>query len=80
MNSLGNGAQQGPVATEEALWTAKDVARFLRVGRNRPYEMANSGELPCIRFGSTVRFHPAKVRAFLDTRQATVLPLNRRGP
>ena len=52
--------------TEHALWTAADVARFLRVGRNRPYELAERGELPCIHIGPRLRFDPAKVREFLE--------------
>jgi excisionase family DNA binding protein len=54
------------IRTEDALWTAADVARFLRVGRNRPYELAERGELPCIRIGQRLRFDPAKVREFLE--------------
>lgn len=66
----------GAIATEDALWTAADVARFLRVGRNRPYELAERGELPCIRIGQRLRFDPAKVREFLE-RQSHGLHLRR---
>lgn len=57
---------QPPMPGEHALWTATDVARFLRVGRNRPYELAERGELPCIRIGQRLRFDPSRVRDFLE--------------
>jgi hypothetical protein len=75
-SSLGNSQRATP--TEHALWTAADVARFLRVGRNRPYELAERGEPCCIRIGQRLRFDPAKVREFLD-RQARGVHLRRGG-
>ena len=67
---------QARVPTEYGLWTAADVARFLRVGRNRPYELAERGELPCIRIGQRLRFDPSKVREFFE-RQTQGLHLRR---
>src|SRR5438105_194007 len=59
-------AASDSLRAEPTLWTAADVARFLRVGRNRPYELAERGELACIRIGQRLRFDPAKVREFLE--------------
>lgn len=69
---------QSSLPAEPALWTAADVARFLRVGRNRPYELVERGELACIRIGQRLRFDPAKVREFLE-RQTTGVQLRRGG-
>jgi len=35
----------------EALWTANDVAAFLRVSRSWVYHRSESGDLPCLRVG-----------------------------
>ncbi|HWC74155.1 MAG TPA: helix-turn-helix domain-containing protein [Gemmatimonadales bacterium] len=66
------------VVGAEVLWTAADVARFLRVGRNRPYELVERGHLSCIWIGQRLRFDPAKVREFLE-RQSETLHLRRGG-
>jgi len=65
----------------EQLLTPADLARILRCGRNRPYDLAASGALPCVRLGASIRFRPEDVRAFLagaSPRPAPVLPLDRR--
>ena len=61
------------------LWTAQEVAAFLRVGRNAPYEMADRGELPFIRVGQRLRFDPAKVREYLERQSSGAPPLRRGG-
>jgi excisionase family DNA binding protein len=48
----------------ESLWTANDVATFLRVSRSWVYHRAEAGELPCLRIGGLVRFDPEAIRAF----------------
>lgn len=58
------------VLPAESLWTWRDVAAFLRIGRNAVYEMAANGDLPSLRVGSRVRFEPAEVRAWLDRQRA----------
>jgi len=57
------------------LWTWRDVAAFLRIGRNAVYEMAANGDLPSLRIGSRVRFEPAEVRAWLDRQRAPGTPV-----
>jgi hypothetical protein len=51
-------------ATCEALWTAADVAGFLRVSRSWVYLHAEAGDFPCLRFAGVVRFDPAAIRAY----------------
>ena len=56
----------GSYENEEAqrLWTAKDVAEFLRVSRSWVYHRASAGELPCLQIGPLIRFEPGKIKAY----------------
>lgn len=66
------------VLPAESLWTWREVAAFLRIGRNAVYDLAARGELPSLRVGSRIRFVPAEVRAWLERQRgpdAPVLPL-----
>jgi excisionase family DNA binding protein len=51
-------------SSPESLWTANEVASYLRVSRSWVYHRAESGELPCLRVGGLVRFDPEAIRAF----------------
>ena len=51
--------------TNEALWTVREAAAFLRLGRNTVYDWAASGKLPSVRLGSRIRFHPSALRRWL---------------
>jgi excisionase family DNA binding protein len=65
----------------EPLWTAQDVAAFLRVSRSWVYHRAEAGELPCLRIGALLRFDPARIRAYAQGETAagaTVVALRRR--
>ena len=46
------------------LWSALDVARYLKVSRSWVYLRAESGQLPCIRLGGLLRFDPEAIRAY----------------
>ena len=62
----------------ESLWTAAEVASFLRVSRSWVYHRSESGELPCLRIGALVRFDPGEIRAFARGERpapAKVIPL-----
>ncbi len=48
-----------------ALWTVREAAAFLRLGRNTVYEWAASGKLPSLRLGSRIRFLPSALRRWL---------------
>jgi excisionase family DNA binding protein len=66
---------------DDRLWTANDVATFLRVSRSWVYHRAESGELPCLRIGALVRFEPEEIRAFARAEKsvpAKVIPLRSR--
>jgi excisionase family DNA binding protein len=44
-------------SAESPLWDAPQAAAYLAVGINRVYGMAKAGTLPCIRIGSSFKFH-----------------------
>ncbi len=46
------------------LWTASDVARYLRSSLSFVYKVSETGKLPCLRVGAMLRFDPEVVRAF----------------
>ena len=50
---------------DEALWTASDLAKYLRVSRSWVYYQVESGELPCVRLGSLIRFRPSVIRSLV---------------
>ena len=59
----------------ESLWTAVDLAKFLKVSRSWVYARAESGELPYRRVGGLLRFDPGAIRKWLDAQGAQVIPL-----
>jgi excisionase family DNA binding protein len=54
----------------ERLWTATDVARFLRLSRSWVYQASAAGTLPCVRIGAALRFHRAAIEAWLHGERA----------
>jgi excisionase family DNA binding protein len=52
------------VIADESLWTATDVALYLKVSRSWVYHRAESGELPYVRVGGLIRFQPSAIRAY----------------
>ena len=53
----------------DTLWTAKDVARYVKGSVSWVYKAAEAGLLPCVRIGSMLRFEPAAVRSFVRDSQ-----------
>ena len=53
------------INASESLWTVREAAAFLRLGRNTVYEWAASGKLPSLRLGSRIRFLPSALRRWL---------------
>jgi excisionase family DNA binding protein len=49
----------------EALWTADEVAAFIKCSVSYVYKSAERGELPCVRVGRMLRFKPEAVRALV---------------
>jgi len=53
------------IALAEPLWTVREAAAFLHLGRNTVYEWAASGKLPSLRLGSRIRFLRSALRRWL---------------
>jgi len=47
----------------DALWTADEVAAFVKCSVSYVYKAAERGELPCVRVGRMLRFKPDEIRA-----------------
>ena len=52
------------------LLSATELARLLGLHRQTIYEHASSGNLPCVRIGTAVRFDPAIIARWLQKRGA----------
>ena len=60
-------ASQPEVAQPDSLLLrVPEVARLLSVSRNFAYEMTQTGELPCVYMGKSVRVSRAALLTFLD--------------
>ena len=54
------------VPAEPFLLTVPEAAQLLRIGRNRCYELVNSGSLPAIKIGRTVRIPRQQLMAWIE--------------
>lgn len=65
----------------EALWTAAEVASYLRCSKSKVYQAAEAATLPSLHVGGQLRFEPERVKAWARnsaTPTTRVLPLRRR--
>ena len=46
---------------DQALWLARDVAKFTRLSERTVFTFTQDGVIPCIRLGRSVRYRPAAV-------------------
>jgi excisionase family DNA binding protein len=51
-------------AQDGVLWTAADVARYLKVSRSWVYHRAEAGLLPYLRVGGLIRFDSDAIRKY----------------
>jgi excisionase family DNA binding protein len=66
---------------DETLWTAADVAAYLKLSRSWVYHRAEANELPHFKIGGQLRFCPAEIRAYVRGTKpevARVVPFTRR--
>ena len=54
----------------ESLWTARDVAAFLKTSTKWVYHHASTGTLPCVHVAGFRRFEPAVIRAWVEAHRA----------
>lgn len=52
--------------------TAAELGALLSLGKTAVYGMAATGRIPSLRIGSTVRFDPARVAAWLRQREVAI--------
>lgn len=55
-----------PTGITPELLDARQVAQMLSIGRNQVYELAHGGRLPCIRFGSRMRFPRSAILKWIE--------------
>ena len=51
--------------------TIKEVAQFLKINERTVYRLANSGELPAFRVGTSWRFTQADLDAWIEKQKVT---------
>lgn len=56
--------------TTEPLWTPKDLAAYLQVSRSWIYSAIQRGLIPHAYFGGLLRFEPAKIRTWVESKAA----------
>lgn len=49
----------------EPLLSCNDLARVLHVSRSKAYALVQSGEIPSVHIGASVRVRPVDLRAFI---------------
>jgi excisionase family DNA binding protein len=63
MTGIPNGLERR--RANDALWTADEVAAFIKCSVSYVYKSAERGELPCVRVGRMLRFKSEAVRALV---------------
>lgn len=58
----------------EALWTAKQVAEHCGLSKSWVYEACERGEMPHLKISKVLRFEPAAVRAWYQSKRAGYTP------
>ena len=46
-----------------------DAAEALSISPRKLWSMTNAGEIPCVRFGKSVRYDPADLREWIDAQK-----------
>lgn len=54
------------------LYTANEVGKLLGVTTRTLYTLSARGELPCIKVGRSVRYHPDDVEAYINKQRTEV--------
>lgn len=52
------------------LLTATEAAEALAISPRTLWSLTDSGELPCVRIGRSVRYDPTDLRAWIDRRKS----------
>ncbi len=62
-------AEGFPSKPEPLLVKASEAARLLGIGTRKLWTMTNTGEIPCVRFGTAVRYSLATLRAVIARKE-----------
>lgn len=79
--TVGDAVASGGPLDGERLWTARDCAKYLNVSVKWVYRHVETGTLPFSKLGgTTLRFHPARVREYAAKLQqpSNVIPIRGR--
>lgn len=52
------------------LLTARQAAAMLAISTRKLWELANRGEIPCIRIGRAVRYAPDDLKAYIASQRS----------
>jgi excisionase family DNA binding protein len=67
-----DGILLAPTATNRSiklLLKPSHAAEALSISPRKLWAMTNSGEIPCVRFGKSVRYDPADLREWIDSQK-----------
>ena len=51
------------------LWNSREAAKALSISERTLWGLTQSGEIPCVRIGRSVRYDPADLRAWIESRK-----------
>ena len=54
---------------QKLLLSTREAAQTLSISPRKLWSMTNSGEIPCIRFGKSVRYDPIDLKAWIDSQK-----------
>ncbi len=57
----------GPAPELAPLLRAPEAANLLAISKRKLWELTNCGEIPCVRFGRSVRYDPMDLAAFMES-------------
>ena len=46
-----------------------EVAKYLGLSRSFVYQLAETGDLPCVKIGRSIRFRPRAIEQFIEDRE-----------
>ena len=66
----GADAPQFSTQCEALLVKAPEAARLLAISQRKLWELTNCGEVPCVRIGAAVRYSPADLAAWIESKKS----------
>lgn len=55
------------VSSSDVVWKVVDVARYLSMSESWIYKEAEAGRLPCLRFGTALRFSSQAIKLYVES-------------